>query len=140
MRYIQRLNKDVNKCNEIYTKAKPRILIPRGGGSSICWGTRIVPPVRLYFLRPYVLSGYTFLPIFLVCVFSGMRFNLIVRYVFPQGKQFRIVFYVLAGSWSGSSGGTTPSISCYLLPPPPPHTHTPRDFYTIILTINNVTK
>ena len=24
MRYIQRLNKDVNKCNEIYTKAKQR--------------------------------------------------------------------------------------------------------------------
>ena len=23
MRYIQRLNKDVNKCNEIYTKAEP---------------------------------------------------------------------------------------------------------------------
>ena len=24
MRYIQRLNKDVNKCNEIYTQAKQR--------------------------------------------------------------------------------------------------------------------
>ena len=41
----------------------------------------------MYFLRTCVLSGYTFLTIFLVCVLSGMLFNLKVSYVFPQGIQ-----------------------------------------------------
>ena len=40
-----------------------------------------MPPVSVYFLRTCVLSGYTFLPIFLVCVHSGMISNLIVSYV-----------------------------------------------------------
>ena len=46
-----------------------------------------VPPIMVYFLRTCVLSGYSFLPIFLICVLSGMLFNLIVSYVFPQGIQ-----------------------------------------------------
>ena len=49
-----------------------------------------------------------FLPNFLVCVLSGMLFNLIEIYVFSR---FLIVFYVLFGSVSGSLGGTTPSIT-----------------------------
>ena len=60
----------------------------RGGGcTSISCGYVDVPPVKVYLLRTCVLSGYTFLPIFLVGVLSGMLFNLIVSYVFPQGIQ-----------------------------------------------------
>ena len=55
-----------------------------GGGASICWGYGDVPPLRVYFLSTCGLSGYTFLPIFLICVFSGMLFNLIVSCV-PSG-------------------------------------------------------
>ena len=66
-----------------------------------------MPPVRMYILRAYVLSGYTFLPIFLRCVLSGMLFDLIVSCVFPQSIQsqgFLIIFYVLSESGSGSPG------------------------------------
>ena len=81
-----------------------------GGGGG---GYGDVPPARVYFLRTCVLSGYTFLPIFLVCVLSRMLFNLIVSYVFARGIQsqgFLIVFYVLSGLGPGSPGGTTPLI------------------------------
>ena len=51
------------------------------------------------------------LPIFLVCVLSGMLFNLIVSCI-PPGytiSHFLIVFFFLSGSGSGSGslGGTT---------------------------------
>ena len=58
-----------------------------------------VPPIRVYFLRTCVLSG--FLSIFLICVFSGELFNLIVSCV-PSGYTIsrffvRICFVCIVG-------------------------------------------
>ena len=54
-----------------------------------------MPSTRVYFLRTCVLSGYTFLPIFPVCVLSGMLFNLKVSVSRRTMIKMIIVLYVL---------------------------------------------
>ena len=66
-----------------------------GGGHLHMLGVRGCAARQGVLLRACVLSGYTFLPIFLVCVLSGVLFNLLVSYVFPQvqSQGCVIVFY-----------------------------------------------
>ena len=113
---------------------KSFIVIERGWknpgewGNSICWGgggggTGMCHPSGCTFWW-HVFSQviYTILPIFHVCVLSGMLFNLIVSYVFPQGIQSHAFWSYF--TFSKGEGlvvrAAQPRQSWYLSPPPPP--------------------
>ena len=62
------------------------------------------------------------MPIFLVCVLSGMLFNLVASHVFPQGIQSRAFwsYFMFCQSQGQVVRVAQPRQSWYLLSPPPP--------------------